>query len=156
MNGAKLARPILMDPYPHRYEVDATAEPGGAVTLGADVLPPLSTAPPPQFGGPGGHWSPETLLVGAAADCFVLTFRAVAAASKLAWRRLTCSAEGILDRRDGTVRFTELHLRAHLVLPAGADVERARRLLEKSESACLVTRSLALPATLSAEVACEG
>jgi peroxiredoxin-like protein len=145
-----------MHPYPHQYDVDATAVPDGAVTLRSNALPPLSTAPPPQFGGPGGHWSPETLLVGAAADCFVLTFRAVAAASKLAWRRLTCSAEGVLDRRDGAVRFTELRLRAHLVVAAGVDTERARRLLEKSESACLVTRSLALPATLSAEVTSDG
>ena len=84
-----------MDPYPHHYDVQAAAEPDGSVTLRSDALPPLSTAPPPQFG-PSGQWSPKTLFVEAVADCFVLTFRAVATASKLAWRRLDCKADGVL------------------------------------------------------------
>jgi peroxiredoxin-like protein len=141
-----------MEAYPHQYNVHAGAETEGSVRIEAQGLPPLTTAPPPQFGGPGGQWSPETLLVAAAADCFILTFRAIAAASKLPWRRLECEADGVLDRSDGIVRFTELRLRARLMLPAGGDRERAKRLLEKAEAACLVTNSLKLRPTLTAEV----
>jgi peroxiredoxin-like protein len=144
-----------MQAYPHRYDVQAAAETEGSVLLRSEGLPPLTTAPPPQYGGPGGEWSPETLLVAAAADCFILTFRAIAAASKVTWRRLDCDAEGLLDRRDGVVRFTELHLRARLSLPAGGDAERAKRLLEKAEAACLVTNSLALRPTLTTEITAE-
>jgi organic hydroperoxide reductase OsmC/OhrA len=144
-----------MHPFPHRYDVEATAEAEGPVVVSAEGLPALSTAAPPQFGGPGGQWSPETLFAAAAADCFILTFRAVAAASKLAWRRLACSAEAVLDRSQGTVRFTALHLRARLVVAPGVDLERGKRLLEKAEHACLVTRSLALEPTLATEVAAE-
>lgn len=141
-----------MQAYPHRYSVHAAAEPEGRVSVDSEGAPTLSTAPPPQFGGPGGQWSPETLLVAAAADCFILTFRAIATGSKLAWRHLDCDAEGVLDRVDGVVRFTALHLRALLTLPAGGDAERAKRLLEKAETACLVTNSLAFRPTLDAEV----
>jgi peroxiredoxin-like protein len=144
-----------MQAYPHRYAVSAAAEAEGTVHIDSAGLPPLATAAPPQYGGPGGQWSPETLLVAAAADCFVLTFRAVAAASKIAWLSLDCNAEGVLDRADGTVRFTELHLRARLALPAGGDAARARRLLEKAEAACLVSNSLRLRPTLVAEVTAE-
>ncbi|WP_437603240.1 OsmC family protein [Sorangium sp. So ce590] len=144
-----------MQAYPHHYAVRAAGETAGSVLIHSDGLPALPTAPPPQFGGPGDQWSPETLLVAAAADCFVLTFRAIAAASKLAWRRLDCDAEGILDRAEGVVRFTALHLRARLVLPTAEDADRARRLLEKAEAACLVTNSLALRPTLTAEVTAE-
>ena len=144
-----------MKAYPHRYDVHAAAETEGSVVVRAEGLPTLTTAPPSQYGGPGDQWSPETLLVAAVADCFILTFRAIAAASKLPWRRLGCDAEGILDRSDGVVRFTELHLRARLVLPPGVDTERAKRLLEKAEAACLVTNSLALRPTLAAEIAAE-
>ena len=144
-----------MQAYPHRYGVHAAAEPEGSVAISSEGSPTLATAPPPQFGGPGGQWSPETLLVAAAADCFILTFRAIAAGSKLAWRHLDCDAEGVLDRSDGVVRFTALHLRARLTLPAGGDTERAKRLLEKAEAACLVTNSLAFRATLAAEVIAE-
>ena len=136
-----------MDPYPHYYAVHAAAETEGTVAISAAQLPPLQTAPPTQYGGPGDQWSPETLLVAAAADCFVLTFRAIARASSLAWSSLICDADGKLDRTDGITRFTELTLRARLVLAAGADVERARRLLEKAEKACLITNSLAVRST---------
>jgi organic hydroperoxide reductase OsmC/OhrA len=144
-----------MQGYPHRYDVHAAAETEGSVLIRSEGLPTLTTAPPPQYGGPGGVWSPETLLVAAAADCFILTFRAVAAASKLPWRHLGCDAEGVLDRSDSVVRFTQLHLRARLVVPPGVDTERAKRLLEKAEAACLVTNSLALRPTLTAEIAAE-
>jgi organic hydroperoxide reductase OsmC/OhrA len=138
--------------YPHRYQVHAAAEPAGDVLVQSESLPTLATAAPPEYGGPGGRWSPETLLVAAAADCLLLTFRAVAAASKLAWRRLDCDAEGVLDRAEGVVRFTELHLRARLVVPAGVDPERARRILAKADATCLVTNSLAFRPTLTADI----
>lgn len=142
-----------MQAYPHRYNVSAAAQSEGDVAVLSEGLPSLATAPPPQFGGSGGQWSPETLLVAAAADCFILTFRAIAAASKLAWRQITCSAEGVLDRADGVVRFTELHLQVRLVLPGDGDRERAQRLLEKAEKGCLITNSLVLTPVLEAEVA---
>lgn len=141
-----------MQAYPHRYDVHAGAETAGSVLLHSEGFPTLTTAPPPQFGGPGDQWSPETLLVAAAADCFILTFRAIATASKLEWRHLDCDAEGVLDRTEGVARFTELHLRARLMLPAAGDTDRARRLLEKAEASCLVTSSLAFRPTLIAEV----
>lgn len=144
-----------MEAYPHRYAVRAAGQTEGSVPLRAEGLPTLTTAAPPQFGGPGGQWSPETLLVAAAADCFILTFRAIAAASKLPWRGLECDAEGVLDRADGVVRFTELHVRARLVLPPGGNAERATRLLEKAEKTCLVTNSLVLRPTLTVEIAVE-
>jgi peroxiredoxin-like protein len=141
-----------MEPHPHRYDVQARAATDGSVLIESRGLPTLRTAPPTQYGGPGDQWSPETLLVAAAADCFVLTFRAVAAASKLGWQRVDCDAAGVVDRRDGVVRFTELHLRARLILPPGGDAARAKRLLEKAEASCLVTKSLALDPTLAVEV----
>ncbi len=145
-----------MQAYPHHYEVDAAAEAaGGIVLLRADGLPTLTTAPPAQFGGPGDQWSPETLFIAAAADCFILTFRAIATGSKLAWNHVACHADGTLDRQDGVVRFTALHLRARLTIPAGGDVERAKRLVEKAEASCLITNSLAFRSTLNVEVVAE-
>ena len=74
-----------MKPYPHHYLVEASAAASGSVDLRARGLPVIASAPPIEFGGPGDAWSPESLLVAATADCFVLTFRAVARASKLEW-----------------------------------------------------------------------
>jgi len=141
-----------MHPYPHHYQASADAAETGLVAIEAPNLPSLESAPPAQFGGPGGRWSPETLLVAAATDCFVLTFRAIARASKLPWRRLSCSGEGTLDRVEGVTRFTALALHAELVVPADVDPTRAERLLQKAERGCLVSRSLALEPTLTSSV----
>ena len=141
-----------MDAYPHHYKVQAAANAEGNVALDSEQLPTLSSAPPRQFGGPGDQWSPETLLVAAAADCLILTFRAIARASKLPWLSLDCDAEGVLDRVESVTRFTEMRMNARLVLPAGGDAERAKRLLEKAEKTCLVTCSLKAHALLETEV----
>ena len=144
-----------MQPFPHRYSVVAKADTHGDVALEGERLPSIPSAPPTEFGGPGDRWSPETLFVAAVADCFVLTFRAIAVASKLAWQSLSCDAEGVLDRADGVLRFTALHVRADLRLPAGGDAERGKRLLEKAERGCLITNSLAFRPTLTAEATAE-
>ena len=144
-----------MQDLPHHYHVNASAENEGTVALTADDLPQIITAPPAEFGGPGNQWSPETLMVGAVADCFILTFRAIPRASKLEWTNLQCSAEGVLDRVERVTRFTEVTVRATLTVPADTDVDKARRLLEKSEEVCLVTQSMLATAHLEAEVIVE-
>ena len=67
-----------MHPFPHHYSVAAKADTQGDVALEGERLPPIASAPPTEFGGPGDRWSPETLFVAAVADCFVLTFRGIA------------------------------------------------------------------------------
>ncbi|MDX1648990.1 MAG: OsmC family protein [Myxococcota bacterium] len=141
-----------MQDLPHRYRVQARGGSEGEVELAAGGLPGLRTAAPAEFGGPGDRWSPETLLVGAVADCFVLTFRAVARASKLAWSDLACDVEGVLEKDDGVTRFTKLRVRATLRVPEGTDEGRARRALEKAERGCLVTNSLIADSELASDV----
>jgi hypothetical protein len=49
------------------------------VALTAKRPTTLQSAAPAEFDGPGNRWSPETLLVGAVPDCFILTLSAEAA-----------------------------------------------------------------------------
>jgi peroxiredoxin-like protein len=140
-----------MHPFPHRYQVEATGD-AERVALTSSGLPELSIAPPIEFDGPGDQWSPETLLVAAAVGCFVLTFRAIAQVSKLPWSRLSCSGEAMVDRSEGTTRFTGLAFAARLAVPAGVDRAKAQRLLEKAERTCIVTNSLAVQPTLTCQV----
>jgi organic hydroperoxide reductase OsmC/OhrA len=72
-------------PYPHTYLAAAAGRDCGPVTVTSAQLPSLDTAPPPEFDGPRGAWSPETLLCASLADCFILTFRAVARAARVSF-----------------------------------------------------------------------
>jgi len=141
-----------MHPFPHRYQVRVSAAPEGAVRLAGERLPELASMPPPEFDGPGGYWSPETLLLAAVVDCFVLTFRAIARGSRLDWRELSADVEGLLERVDGNSRFTQFHTRARLVVPPGTDAARARTLLEKAEKGCLISNSLSASRHLECEI----
>jgi len=141
-----------MQDLPHRYSVVASAETGGDVHLESHGLSPLQSSAPVEFGGAGDRWSPETLLTAAVADCFALTFRAVAAASKVVWTGLRVEVDGRLDRVDRTLQFTRFDLRARVRVPAGANVEQARRALEKAERGCLISNSLKAPIELQIDV----
>lgn len=141
-----------MHPYPHHYLVRASAAPTGDVPIDAERLPTLQTAPPAEFDGPGDRWSPEALLCAAVADCFLLSFRAIARASKFDWQQLECSVEGKLDRVDGKSRFTHMLVKAALRVPPGTDEARAVKLMEKAEQACLVSNSLLAERHLEATV----
>jgi organic hydroperoxide reductase OsmC/OhrA len=139
-------------PYPHLYRVAAAANATGDVLLSAASLPDIASAPPPEFDGPGGRWSPESLLCAAVADCFVLTFRSIARFSKFEWLSLECTTEGTLEKAEGGARFTRFVTRATLRVPAGSDAARARQLLEKAEHGCLIANSLNGARELVAEV----
>ncbi len=141
---------------PHHYEVAASATADSNVSLTSAGVEAISSAPPAEFGGPGDQWSPETLLAAAVADCFVLTFRAIARSSKLDWTSLQCDVVAVLDRAEGVTRFTEVTERATLRVPAGIDVDKAHRLLEKAEKACLITNSLTAETVLEATVEVGG
>jgi organic hydroperoxide reductase OsmC/OhrA len=131
-----------MHPFPHHYFVNAAIRPDGDVPLSSEGMRVIESAPPKEFDGPGNQWSPEGLLTAAVADCFVLGFRAIATASRFAWTSLEARTEGTLDRVEGKMRFTRFATHAKLLVPPGTDLERAKRLLEKAESSCLVANSL--------------
>lgn len=141
-----------MQDYPHHYVVRADAPTEGIITVSSTGLDTLSTLAPAEFGGPGDLWSPETFLVAAVADCFILTFRAVARGSRFVWNSVKCEVDGILDRVDNVTRFTEFHVRVTLHVPASTDMEKAERLIEKSDAVCLVTNSLNGQTVLTSDI----
>lgn len=141
-----------MQDLPHRYVVSASADTESEVNLEAKGAPSLASMAPPEFGGPEGYWSPESLLTAAVADCFVLSFRAVARASKLDWTSLECDVTGVLDRVEKRLCFTRFSIEARLAIPDDAAREKAAKLLEKAEANCLVSASLSAPVELDSEI----
>lgn len=141
-----------MHPYPHTYIASAVAATAGLVAVSSPQLPNLESASPPEFDGPGGVWSPETLLCASLADCFILTFRAVSRAAHLEWVHLECRVEGVLERVEKVTQFTSFATFAKLSVPIGEDLDKARQLLERAEHGCLIANSLRGSRTLDAQV----
>jgi peroxiredoxin-like protein len=141
-----------MKPLPHHYDVRLAGGPSGYAHLSAAGIPALRMAPPADYDGPGDAWSPEHLLLASVQACFLFTLRAIARMSKLEFTALELDAAGTVDRQDGVTRFTEIVLRPRVTVPRGTDRERALRILEKSEKACLVSASLSTPIRLEPEI----
>ena len=141
-----------MHAFPHRYRVDATATQSGEAVVESRGLPSLRTTTPPEFGGPPGFWSPETLLVAAIADCYTLTFGGLARTAGVEWTALSVEVVGTLERPERVTRFTRVEIMARLTMSPATDAAQARRLLMRAEETCLITRSLSAEVHLTVEL----
>jgi peroxiredoxin-like protein len=143
---------MTMKPLPHHYDAKLSGDPDGYATVSAEGIPDLRCHAPADFDGPGDAWSPEHLLLAAVQTCFLFTLRSVAKLSKFEFKHLELSAHGLLERKEGVTRFTEIVLRPKLTVAPGTDRAQATRIMEKSEKACLVSASLSTPVRLEPEV----
>ncbi len=103
----------------------------------------FEVATPPEFPkGMPGIWSPEHLLVAAANSCLMTTFLAIAENSKLDFTSFSSNALGKVEIVEGKYMISEITLSPTIIIKNEADKERAERILQKSEVACLISNSL--------------
>lgn len=128
----------------HFYEVSVewTGERKG--TMSSPVLNnTVEVATPPEFPkGMPGIWSPEHLLVAAVNSCLMTTFLAIAENSKLDYTAFSSKAVGKLEVVEGKYMISEITLMPTLVISNEDQKERAGRVLQKSEAACLISNSV--------------
>ena len=128
----------------HYYEVGVQWK---ADRLGVMSSPDFDTTlevvTPPQFvKGIANKWSPEHLLVAAVNSCLMTTFLAISENSKLAYETFESNGIGKLEIVDGKYMISEIELNPILVITNEADMEKAQRILQKSEAACLISNSI--------------
>jgi peroxiredoxin-like protein len=137
----------------HVYRTSVRWENERRGSLASPGLPGLSVATPPQF--PGGHpgiWSPEHLFVAAAEACLMTTFLAIAENSKLEYLAYSSEAEGLLEKTDQGFMITEITIRPKVVVKDPSTLERARRIVDKAEQHCLISKSMKTRVTLEPDV----
>jgi len=126
----------------------------GVVRTEPDAIS-LAFSAPPEFQGEAGYWSPEHLLLAAGASAFVTTFRAIAEMSHFEFASLAVPATGVLEKGDGRFEFTQIFLKPELGILRDSDHDRALRLLQKAEKACLISRSLRSKITVEPAIATQ-
>ena len=146
-----------MMPEKHDYEINLQWDRERIGTLSSPVLEQeVEVATPPQFtGGVEGKWSPEHLYVSSVAGCFMTTFIAIAEYSKLPFEDLKVNAIGKLEKVDGKYAMTTITLKAELLIAESTHEDKAIRLMEKAEAACLISRSINSEVVLEPKV-CVG
>lgn len=138
----------------HEYRVDLTwKEDRKGEVSSPELSDIIETATPPDFPkGIPNIWSPEHFLVAAVESCLMTTFLAIAENSKLEFVSFKSQATGKLDKVDGKFQMTEIILKPILEISNENNAERAKRILEKSEKACLISNSIKSKIILEPEI----
>lgn len=128
----------------HNYEVLLKWKGNRMGVISSPVLnTSIEVATPPEFPkGVAGIWSPEHLFVAAVNSCLMATFLAIAENSKLDFVHLESKANGKLEMVEGKYFMSEVTLMPVLTIVKEQDRERAELILQKSESACLISNSI--------------
>jgi peroxiredoxin-like protein len=129
---------------PHFYEVNVNWDNDRKGTLSSPVLPTtIEVATPPEFPkGMPGLWSPEHLLIAAVNSCLMTTFLSIAENSKLEYAAFHSDSSGKLEMIDGKYVVSEITLMPEVFISKEQDREKAERVLNKSEAACLISNSI--------------
>lgn len=140
----------------HQFHLQAIWE-GGRNDTGTIESGNLKTqiSIPPEMDGPGIGTNPDEMLLGAAATCYIITLAAMMERSKLEKERITLHSEGIVDVTDGVFTYKKIIHRPKVVLKQEAnerDYHLARKLAEKAESSCMISRALKGNIEISLEV----
>ena len=138
--------------HPYKVNLNWISERKGEI-FSPDLESRINVATPPEFPkGMKGIWSPEHLFTAAVNSCFMTTFLAIAENSKLEYSEFSCESEGILDQVDGKYLMTEIILKPTLKLRDHADKEKAERIFQKSEKACLISNSIKSTTRLEGQI----
>ncbi len=105
----------------------------------------LFTSAPAQFGGIEGRWTPEELLLAAAAGCFTTTLRSIASSIQADFTDLEVEASATLRKMESGYTFSEIVIRPTLKISDDGERGFALDLLKKAQRLCLVSRALAIP-----------
>ena len=113
----------------------------------------IEMATPPEFDkGIPNIWSPEHLFTAAVSSCLMTTFLAVSEYSKFEFISFKCGSKGILDKVDGKFVMTEVLLYPEVFISDESQRERALKILEKSEKACLISNSITSKVTMQPKI----
>jgi peroxiredoxin-like protein len=138
----------------HEYNVDLNwiSDRKGEIAS-PELNSKIEVATPPQFPkGIEGIWSPEHLFTAAVNSCFMTTFLSIAENSRLEFKSFSCNAKGKLEQVEGKFLMTEVLLEPTLILVNEKDLEKAERILQKSEAACLISNSIKSSVTLKNKI----
>lgn len=138
----------------YSYEVNVKWDEDRKGTMSSPVLDQhIEVATPPEFPkGMAGIWSPEHLFVASVNSCLMTTFLAIAENSKLDFESFSCGAKGTMEKVDGTFQISKITLHPQVIVTEEKSIDRANRILQMSEKACLISNSIKTEVTMEPTV----
>lgn len=110
--------------------------------------PDIQVATPPEFRGHPDIWTPEDLFVASVNCCIMTTFLYFAARMDIELVGYRCTAEGTMEAGSDGLQFTTVRVEPHVLVASEEYREKTREALERSEKACLISRSVSAAVAL--------
>ncbi|MFJ8064832.1 OsmC family protein [Psychrobacillus sp. NPDC096426] len=97
---------------------------------------------PKEMDGPGIGTNPDEMLLGAAATCYIITLAAMLERSKIVKRSLDMDSTAIVDVTNGVFTYKKIIHRPTIVIENEKDLVMTRKLAEKAEKSCMISRAI--------------
>jgi organic hydroperoxide reductase OsmC/OhrA len=106
---------------------------------------PIDASADRTFHGDADRWNPEELLLGALAECHMLSFLHVAVQHGVVVTGYTDHAEGTMEQQGDGGRFTSVTLRPEVTLTEAVDDELFAQLHHEASEKCFIANSVNFP-----------
>ncbi len=133
-----------MAKFPMKFEVQATASSGinSRWSAQTDSLPPIPSAIPPEFSGPGGGYSPEDLFALSIVNCMIATFKVYCEKATQTFQNIQAKAILTVDKMptESCFGMTEINIAFHVT--GSSNPDKIKMLLESAIKDCAVSNSI--------------
>jgi organic hydroperoxide reductase OsmC/OhrA len=112
----------------------------------------IQVGPPPAYGGSTDTLNPEELFVASINSCLMLVFYHFANQRKVTIILYDSQATGKVEKTSNGLRFTEIQVKATVILGNPEQSSEVDKLAELAEKYCLVSNSVACPIHYKVEI----
>ncbi len=130
--------------FPMKFEVTSTATSGilSQWTAQADSLPPIPSAIPPEFSGPGGGYSPEDLFGIAILNCLISMYKVYCEKSKITFKSIEGKAIVVVDKSPSEPSFVVTEVNFYIDVAGVSHQEKAKSLFDQAAKDCPLGNSI--------------
>jgi organic hydroperoxide reductase OsmC/OhrA len=121
-------------------------------TVAFEGRTPITVSAAPQYKGDPSKTNPEELFLASLASCQLLSYLALAGRAGIDVVAYEDDAQATLAIADKKMRMTEVVLRPRITVAAGADVAKARALVDAAHEVCFIANSVACTVRVEPEL----
>lgn len=139
--------------FPLKFEVQASTVSGIQTNWTATTmnhLPPITSAIPPEFSGPGGGYTPEDLFAISLLNCLIASFKVYCEKSQVSFKEL--KGRVILTVDKGAQGLIMSHADIYFDISGASNPEKTRKLLDDAIKNCPVSNSIKTGKTFHIEI----
>jgi peroxiredoxin-like protein len=110
---------------------------------------------PAEMDGPGVGTNPDEMLLGAASTCYTITLAAMLERNSIGLLDFKVDSEATVDVTKGIFTYEKITHKVFLKLQPEADEAKARKLAERAETACMISRAISGNVALETQITIE-